>query len=272
MTLKTKVAIVAVLVLGGIAFAQTWRLRSARAAAWNEHLDRQASDMKQAGLVAAAQGTQRQLVDILDRMKAKLKAAQEAGARVAVASRFEGKADTIHVPAIDRPGPPRTAQAPAGTVDVSVAAGCDVDPWVRLEEAVLVDDAGRVYLKRDVAVQLQAGTWYSGWKPVKPAALSGPEVLVDPELSKAIAAYRMPKDLRLPWSLQLHALAVGPAPLGVAVGGTYFPKGSRVGPTVLYQVVGRDVEAYNYQTESYATRTVTDRAFLAGATWRFGGR
>jgi hypothetical protein len=71
------------------------------------------------------------------------------------------------------------------------------------DDSVVADDAGGIYVKRDVLSALSIGKdWFSGWTPVVGDELEAGKPQVDPELEKAWAAWRAPKPPRIDFSFR----------------------------------------------------------------------
>lgn len=274
MKLRTKVAIVMILLLAGAVVAQTIRLRRAVAREWDAHVAKQQADLAAEGFRREAEASQAELAEKVPALEAELRKAQDAGARIASASHFEGHGREVEVPCTVIMGSPaeQTGRAPAPSSSPGTQPGTPpaiaVTPHVRIDDAVLIDDGGGIYVQRDVHARLSVGeSWASGWEPVEPEVVTS---AVDPELSKAWAAWRAPVK-RLPWLVELHALLGGPDP-EARLGLSWYPAGWRTGFVVQYGKQRRSAEGFDPYLESYYSRTETATSYAAGATWRFGPR
>jgi len=203
---STMLGFLVILLLGLAVAFQSYRLRRAELAEIKARAERQGMALAAANFQRAAEASQRELSETVPELKEQLEIAKKEKARILAATHFEGKADTIRIPAVcstyeapsvggEPPAPSSNANPPESTGGAS--PGFDVDTFVRLDEAIVADDAGGIYIARNVDVQLttplaDGKTWYSGWRPVKGKNVTG-ETAVDPDLTKAWAAWKAPK-------------------------------------------------------------------------------
>lgn len=193
--LIARVAIVLVLILAIAVGVQTWRLARATDREVYERSERQMVELVAAGWEKAAKASQAQLSRIVPELEAELAAAKKAGALTAGTSHWEGHASDIPIPCAVVMGPPSGISTPAMTAPPMVASEAppvvSVTPYVKIDDAIALDDAGGIYVARKVAARLAVGTkWTSDWTPVEPDA--GSTTAVSPDLIAAWKAYRNP--------------------------------------------------------------------------------
>lgn len=207
-----RLSLVAAVILALALGIQTWRLDresrrtvAARAAA-------QSAALNAAGWQRAAEASQSDLARVVPALNAEISALLRTGATLAGTSHWTGNGAPVPVPCIASMAPPAGAPiaahpgpSPDGLpgeplVDCDCHDGTDrlccpptvaVTPHVLIDDAVALDDAGGIYVARQVQARLSVGeTWASEWADVTPDP--GSTTAVDPRIGAAWREYLNP--------------------------------------------------------------------------------
>jgi len=202
------------LVLAGFAILglclayQMWQRAQYERQAFEQWVTRQRAELDAAGWERAESRSQNQLAAVVMALTKDLDAAREAGARIAMTSRWQGKGEAVWIPCDTtgatpglQPGEPgeagRTGESAADTPADRATAASPTPPgaWpvqhVKIEDAVVVDDAGAIYVKRAVQGQLTVGeTFATPWVKIVP--VPGKKTYVDPKLEEALRLAQNP--------------------------------------------------------------------------------
>jgi hypothetical protein len=202
------VAIVIALMALGL-YVQGRRLRAAELRERTERAAKQDAALEAADWKRAAELSQTELAESLPRLKGELDVAKAEQARLLMAASFEGKSDATPVLCVSSTATTPPTGGPYSIAALTTTEGASSSPFVsvathvRLQEAVVADELGGIYVKRDVQSALSIGEdWFSGWKPVVGSDLEVEKASVDPELTDALAAWRSPKPPRIDLSFR----------------------------------------------------------------------
>ncbi len=210
-----RASLVLALLLGIALGVQSCRLRRADRAAVDARAKAQAIALEAAGWQRAAVASQDELARVVPALEAQVAALRKADATLAGSSRWTGRGAAVSVPCTpDNMAPPADVAdvappvrppdgSPGEPLTVTTdalwrgppgpsAEFIDVTPHVLIEDAVAIDDAGGIYVARDVKARLSVGkSWINEWSTVTP----DPETktaTVHSDIAEAWAAWKSP--------------------------------------------------------------------------------
>ncbi len=175
---------------------QTWRLRRASDHELKARAEAQGKTLVDAGWLLATVASQRQLEALVPDLRSQLQAAKDSSSTIAVASHWTGHGAEVAVPCTVVMGPSAGATPPSSSpVPDPGSSGAPptvaVTPHVKIDDAIALDDLGRIYVARKVQARLSVGeSWASSWEAIEPDGIS--QTKVDPQLVAAWKAYRNP--------------------------------------------------------------------------------
>lgn len=210
-----RLVIVAFVVLGLALAYQMWRRGRAEGEIQRALVAHQRAELEAAKWKRAEAASQDELARTVEMLGDEIVAAREAGVRIGMTSHWQGRGSTkitVRPTPGDQPGEPgeRTGEAaaedpPAGRATVAASTSdsstsneeakqeveIEIDTDVRIDDAVALDNAGRIYVVREVEAKLSSeGKDLSDWFPVIPEP--GNVTRVDPKLQAAWEAAKNP--------------------------------------------------------------------------------
>ena len=257
---STKLAIVAVVLLGGAVVAQTWRLQRERLRVSVETQARQKAVLEAVGWRAAKEATERQMAITVPALQEELEAARKEKAPVILGGRTITKTVGFAIPCGEGPLAATGAGPTVQASDTSSPAPPPVNLTLDQQFAVTALADGAIEWTGRTFATMTRGEW-TQTEEMPPTDVA---VSIDPRLSKAWREYVTGP--RAVW--EARVLVTGPA-WGLRAGATWFGRGQHVGVAFDYDRTYTSETTCDYYQESCSSRYVGANGYAVGAAFRF---
>lgn len=193
----TFVAVLSVLVALSVALViQSKRLAALRLLESKARVEAQGLALEAAGWKKASQESASKLAALVPRLEEQTARAKKAEALLALASTWSGHGKPVAVPCPPNMEPSTGDLDPLDHFPPSESAAplpsfASVTPHVQVSEALSLDDAGGLFVAREVRAKLSVGeSWSSEWEVIEED--EGSRTSIAPELSQAWREFKTP--------------------------------------------------------------------------------